>query len=281
MSTPFAAMHARFGSSATLRNLLALTLLSAAAFSPATRAAGITEAADARPTVVLVHGAFADASSWNKVIPVLERWGVHAVAVDVPLTSLRADVSATRRAIDAAPGKVVLVGHSWGGTVITEAGNDAKVSSLVYVAAFAPDIGQNTADQGKGYPAPPGLSQLRQRDGLLWLSESGAREDFAPDLRSTAARHVFDAQRPIRASAFAEPVAHAAWHDKPSWYVVSRHDRMIAPVLQTATARRIGARLESVGSSHASPLARPTEVAYAILEAAGVKAAEPAPHEGG
>lgn len=264
-----------------MRHLLSLALLSAAAFSPATRAAGTAADDAAPPTVVLVHGAFADASSWNKVIPVLQKWGVHAVAVEAPLTSLADDVAATRRAIDAAPGKVVLVGHSWGGTVITEAGDDDKVSSLVYVAAFAPDVGQNTADQGKGYPVPPGLSQLQDRGGLLWLSESGARDDFAPDLRATAVRHVFQAQRPIRAAAFAEPVAHAAWQRKPSWYVVSRRDRMIAPQLQTATARRIGAQLESVDSGHASPLARPTQVAWAILEAAGVKPAESAPHEGG
>lgn len=272
---------ARMKNAAMMRNLLSLALLSAAAFSPATRAAGIVDAAHAPPTVVLVHGAFADASSWNKVIPVLEKWGVHAVAVDAPLTSLADDVAATRRVIDAAPGKVVLVGHSWGGTVITEAGADDKVSSLVYVAAFAPDVGQNTADQGTGYPLPPGLSQLQERSGLLWLSEAGTRDDFAPDLGMKALRHVFEAQRPIRASAFGEPVMHAAWHDKPSWYVVSRNDRMIAPELQTATARRIGAQLESVGSGHVSPLARPTEVAYAILEAAGVKSREPAVHEGG
>lgn len=264
-----------------LRNLLAAALLSAAAFAPVTHAAGRSEAIEAPPTVVLVHGAFADASSWNKVIPLLERWGVHAVAVDAPLTSLGDDVAATRRAIDAAPGRVVLVGHSWGGTVITEAGSDDKVSALVYVAAFAPDVGQNTADQGKGFPAPPGLSQLQERNGQLWLSETGARQDFAPDLGAKASRHVFAGQRPITASAFGESLTHAAWRDKPSWYVVSRMDRMIAPELQTATARRIGAELESVGSSHASPLARPTEVAYAILEAAGVKQAEPAPHEGG
>lgn len=264
-----------------LRSVLAAALLSAAAFAPVTHAAGRSEAFDARPTVVLVHGAFADASSWNKVIPVLERWGVHAVAVDAPLTSLGDDVAATRRAIDAAPGRVVLVGHSWGGTVITEAGSDDKVSALVYVAAFAPDVGQNTADQGKGFHVPPGLSQLQERNGQLWLSEAGARHDFAPDLGAKGSRHVFDGQRPITASAFGESLTSAAWRDKPSWYVVSRMDRMIAPELQTATARRIGAELESVGSSHASPLARPTEVAYAILEAAGVKQSEPAPHEGG
>ncbi|KWS05573.1 putative signal peptide protein [Lysobacter capsici AZ78] len=262
------------------KNLLFGAVLLAVAV-PSAQAAGRIDAASARPTVVLVHGAFADASSWNPVIAVLRKWHVAAVAVDAPLTSLADDVAATERAIAAAPGKVVLVGHSWGGTVITQAGDDDKVSALVYVAAFAPDVGQASAEQGKGFPTPPGLAHLLERDGRLWLSESGARDDFAPDLGAKGAKHVFDAQRPIAASAFAEPVTRAAWRVKPSWYVVSRMDRMIAPQLQTATARRIGAQLQSVGSSHALPLARPTEVAYAILEAAGVKQDEPDPHEGG
>lgn len=259
-----------------IRNLLALALLGAAGFAPAAQASR----SDA-PTVVLVHGAFADASSWNRVVPVLERWGVHAVTVDAPLTSLADDVAAARRAIDAAPGKVVLVGHSWGGTVITQVGVDDKVSALVYVAAFAPDVGENTADQGKGFPVPPGLSQLQERDQNLWLSETGVRDDFAPDLSAKAIAQVFDAQRPIRASAFADTVTQAAWRGKPSWYLVSREDRMIAPQLQTATARRIGAEIQSVGAGHVSPLSSPTQVAWAILEAAGVKQHEPAPHEGG
>lgn len=225
----------------------------------------------APPTVVLVHGAFADASSWNRVVPILEKWGVRAVAVEAPLTSLADDVAATRRAIDAAPGKVVLVGHSWGGTVITQAGSDDKVEALVYVAAFAPDVGQSSADQGKGFPAPPGLSRLQEREGLLRLSETGAREDFAPDLGADAARHLFEAQRPIRAAAFAEALTQAAWRDKPSWYVASRMDRMIAPRLQIATARRIEAELRTVGGGHVSPLGKAAEVADAILEAAGVK----------
>jgi pimeloyl-ACP methyl ester carboxylesterase len=263
-----------------IRTLLFAALL-AAGIAPAAQAAGRAEPVDTTPTVVLVHGAFADASSWNKVVPVLQRWGVNAVTVDAPLTSLQDDVAATRRAIDAAPGPVVLVGHSWGGTVITEAGDSPKVASLVYVAAFAPEAGQDTAQQGQGYPIPPGLSHLRSDGGLLWLDETGARDDFAQDLGTKAARHLFQAQKPIQATAFEDRVTHAAWRTRPSWYVVSREDRMIAPQLQTATARRIGAQLRSIGASHASPLSHPTDVAYAILEAAGVKSPEPAPHEGG
>lgn len=253
-----------------IRNILFATAIAVGAL-PAAQAANHPSANNDPPTVVLVHGAFADASSWNRVIPFLKRSGMEVIAVDAPLTSLQDDVVATRRAIESAPGKVVLVGHSWGGTVITEAGVDDKVSALVYVAAFAPAIGENTADQGKGYPAPPGGAHLQDRNGLLWLSEVGAREDFAPDLGAQGAAQVFAAQRPIKASAFSEPVTHAAWQSKPSWYVASRQDRMIAPELEGATAQRIRARLEWVNSGHASPLSQPAEVANAILEAAGMK----------
>ncbi len=262
------------------RNALALALLSAASLSPELAHASHATAQPA-PTVVLVHGAFADASSWSKVVPVLESWGTTVVTVQLPLTSLADDAEATRRAIAAAPGKVVLVGHSWGGTVITEAGVDDKVSSLVYVAAFAPDVGEATGQQGKPYPVPPGLAGLQERNGLLWLSQDGAHMDFAQDLSVTGARRVFDTQLPIRASAFAEPVQHAAWKTKPSWYVVTRQDRMIAPQLQTATARRIDAQIVSLATSHVPMLSRPNDVAYTILEAAGVKQKDAEPHEGG
>ena len=136
----------------------------------------------APPTVILVHGAFADGSSWSKVISTLHDWKLPAVAVQNPLTSLADDVAATRRAIAAAPGKVVLVGHSWGGTVITEAGNDPKVQALVYVAAFAPDAGQSSAQQGEGFPVGPGLARLQERDGYLTLPADAIAQDFAPDV---------------------------------------------------------------------------------------------------
>lgn len=264
-----------------LHTVLLSAAIAVAGFAPAAGAAASTAPAADPPTVVLVHGAFADAASWNPVVHALQRRSVRVVAVDIPLTSLADDVAATRRAIDAVPGKVVLVGHSWGGTVITQAGASDKVGALVYVAAFAPDVGQSTADQGKGFPTPPGLSRLQERDGSLWLSEAGVREDFAQDLRGKQAQRLFANQRPIRANAFLEPVTAAAWHAKPSWYLVSRKDRMIAPQLQTATARRIGATLESIGSSHASPLSEPAQVADTILQAAGVKQAEPDPLAGG
>lgn len=184
------------------------------------------------PTVILVHGAFADASSWDKVAEHLRRHGVPVVAVDNPLSSLQADVSATRKALAAAPGRVVLVGHSWGGTVITEAGVDPKVIGLVYVAAFAPDAGETSAQQGERFPVAPGLRQVQERDGWLSLSPATIARDFAQDLKPDALRRVQASQLPLKASALGEPVTVAAWRSRPSWYVLSRNDRMLSPPLQ-------------------------------------------------
>lgn len=255
--------------STALAMLMAATCLPTAALARAPRA-------DA-PTVVLVHGAFADASSWDKVIARLQSRGVRAIAVDNPLTSLADDVAATRAAIARAPGKVVLVGHSWGGTVITEAGDDPKVGALVYVAAFAPDVGQTSAQQGDGFPVAPGLQQLRERDGFLSLSPQVVAADFAQDLKPATAQQLYQRQLPLKAAALSEPVDTAAWRERPSWYVLSRNDRMLSPQLQVATATRIGAQLRTLGASHVSPVSAPGEVADAILEAAGLKPADRLP----
>ncbi|GAB3056595.1 alpha/beta hydrolase [Stenotrophomonas tumulicola] len=260
-------------------SLLATALALAGVASPVLAAPADAEAP---PTVILVHGAFADGSSWNKVIATLQAWHVPAIAVQNPLSSLEDDVAATRRAIAAAPGKVVLVGHSWGGTVITEAGDDPKVQSLVYVAAFAPDRGQSSAQQGEGFPVGPGLSRLQEKDGYLWLPADAVAEDFAPDLMKKTAALLYSTQVPLKASALGEAVTTAAWRNKPSWYVISRDDRMLSPQLQAATARRIGAQVQSLGASHVSLLSRPAQVADTILEAAGVKPAElPLAEQGG
>ncbi|SEL12804.1 Pimeloyl-ACP methyl ester carboxylesterase [Pseudoxanthomonas sp. GM95] len=257
---------------------VALASLLAAAVSPVI-AFGAERVA--LPTVVLVHGAFADASSWDAVALRLQRRGVPVVEVENPLTSLADDVTATRRAIDAAPGKVVLVGHSWGGTVITEAGVDPKVESLVYVAAFAPDVGQTSAQQGEHFPVAPGLQQLVEKDGFLSLSPDTVAEDFAQDLVPVQIAEVVKHQLPLKATALSEPVDVAAWRSRPSWYVVSRNDRMLTPAMQVATAQRIGAKCRSIASSHVSPLSAPGEVADTILEAAGMKPAGQAPGFGG
>ncbi|AWH52662.1 hypothetical protein C1924_05475 [Stenotrophomonas sp. ESTM1D_MKCIP4_1] len=263
--------------------MIRTTLLAAALALGATSPALAAQAdAGAPPTIILVHGAFADGSSWNKVITTLHDWKLPAVAVQNPLSSLADDVAATRRAIAAAPGKVVLVGHSWGGTVITEAGNDPKVQALVYVAAFAPDAGQSSAQQGEGFPVGPGLTRLQEKDGYLTLPADAIAQDFAPDVMKKTATLLYSTQVPLKASALGETVTIAAWRSKPSWYVVSRDDRMLSPQLQVATARRIGAELQSIGSSHVSLLSHPAQVADSILEAAGVKPAElPLAEQGG
>lgn len=219
-------------------------------------------------TVVLVHGAFADGSSWNPVIDRLQRQHTEVIAVQLPLTSLKEDVAATQRAIARAHGDVVLVGHSWGGTVISEAGNDARVKALVYVAAFAPDSGQSTADLAGSYPAPPGSAGIaKTADGFLYLPGKSVRQDFAPDTTAAEQNRLIATQGPIRGDAFAEKVAHAAWHDKPSWYVVNKNDRMINPDLERAMAKAIDAKTSEVAASHVSMVSHPEEVARVIEQA--------------
>jgi pimeloyl-ACP methyl ester carboxylesterase len=219
--------------------------------------------------VVLVHGAFADGESWNKVIPLLQARGLHVVAVQNPLSSLADDVSATQRAIERQKGPVVLVGHSWGGVVISQAGNDDKVKALVYVAAFAPDNGQSINDMLKGKPAPAWASQLtKDSGGYLRLSTDAVIHDFAQDLPVAQARLVADTQGPWFAGCTDDKVTTAAWHSKPSWFVVTDKDHMIDPHLQAEMASHIGATVTHVSSSHVAMLSKPADVAAAIIAAA-------------
>ena len=226
------------------------------------------QAAEAQPSVVIVHGAFADGSDWAKVIPLLQAKGVRVTAVQNPLTSLDDDVAATQRAIATAPGKVVLVGHSWGGTVITQAGVNDKVASLVYVAAFAPDVGQAIGDLGKAYPAPAGLAHLQaDAAGFLRLSDEGVAKHFAQDLPAAQTAVMAATQGPVAAKAFGEKVSVAAWKSKPSWYVVAGDDHMIQPALQRDFAEQIGAKVSEVKTSHVPQQSAPSQVAAAILDA--------------
>jgi pimeloyl-ACP methyl ester carboxylesterase len=223
-----------------------------------------------KTTVVLVHGAFADGSGWDKVIPLLQAEGLDVVSVQNPLTSLADDVAATRRVLDMQAGPVVLVGHSWGGVVISEAGTHERVKALVYVAAFAPSEGQSAADLGKGYPAPPGLNFIVQdKAGFLTLSPEGMATQFAPDLPAAETRLMAATQGPISARSFEEKVTAAAWKTKPSWYVLTQHDHMLDPTLQKAMAEKISAHIVSLPSSHVPQLSKPTQVADAIVAAAG------------
>ena len=224
--------------------------------------------AESKTSVVLVHGAFADGSSWNKVITRLQKQYTEVIAVQLPLTSLKDDVAATRRAIARAQGDVVLVGHSWGGTVISEAGNDARVKSLVYVAAFAPDSGQSTADLAGSYPPPAGSADIaKTADGYLYLPPEAVMKDFAPDAGAVEQQTIAATQGPIKADAFAEKVSHAAWHEKPSWFVVSKNDRMINPELERAMAKTIHAKTTEVAASHVSMVSQPGDIARTIEQA--------------
>lgn len=222
----------------------------------------------ATPTVVLVHGAWADASSWRLVIPLLQRKGIEVIGVQNPTTSLADDVAATRQALNAAEGDVVLVGHSWGGTVITEAGNDPKVKALVYVAAFAPDAGQSTGDQVGAHPAPPGLAGVSDDgQGHLRMSVESWIGNVAQDLPEQDARVLAAVQTPLGLATFGDKVTRAAWADRPSWYVVSAHDRAVSVELQRALVTRLHANGIELPTSHMSLLSAPEAVANMILAA--------------
>lgn len=167
---------------------------------------------------------------------------------------------------------MVLVGHSWGGTVISEAGNDARVKSLVYVAAFAPDSGQSTAVLAGSVPAPPGSAGIaKTADGYLYLPTEAVRKDFAPDVKPAEQQTIAATQGPIKGDAFAEKVTHAAWYNKPSWYVVSQNDRMINPALERAMAKTIHAKTTEVAASHVSMVSQPQIVARTIEQAIEAK----------
>jgi pimeloyl-ACP methyl ester carboxylesterase len=229
-----------------------------------------TASQKAQKTVVLVHGAFADGSSWDKVIPLLQARGLKVVAVQNPLTSLADDVAAAKRVIDAQTGPVILVGHSWGGTVITEAGSHDKVAALVFVAAFAPDVGESTADLGKNGPPPPGAATIKPDSaGFLYLTPEGVAKNFAQDLPAAQTKLMAVTQGPIFAKAFEDKVTSAAWKNKPSWYIVAEKDRMIQPELERAMAMKINAKTTALPTSHVPMQSQPKEVAAVIIAAAG------------
>ena len=226
-------------------------------------------AADAVKNIVLVHGAWADGSSWAKIVPLLEERGLHVVAVQNPLSGLADDVAATKRIIDAQDGPVVLVGHSYGGAVISEAGNNPKVARLVFVAAFGPDTGESLGTTAKDFaPAPVGPEVRPIEDNFLVLTKKGVTEDFAQDLSAAEQQVLFAAQGPTAGAAFGATISDAAWRHKPSFYVVAEHDRMINPDYERFAAKRMGARTLALPTSHVPMLSRPKEVAKFIAEAA-------------
>ena len=246
------------------RSKLFLAVVTAVALT----GAAVGARAEPAKTVVLVHGAFADGSSWAKVIPLLEAKGLKVVAIQNPLSSLDDDVAATRRAIEQAQGPVVLVGHSWAGMVITQAGDDPKVKSLVYVAAFAPDAGQSLADLLSTAPAPAWASSLIEDSGhFLRLPPKVVLSDFAQDLPAAEARIVAATEGPWAARCQSDRPTRAAWRTRPAWFILTGSDHMIDPGLQARMAAHINATVVRTDASHVVMLSQPRKVADAILAA--------------
>ncbi|OED00850.1 MULTISPECIES: alpha/beta fold hydrolase [Rhizobium] len=227
-------------------------------------------AADApAKTVVLVHGAFADGTSWQKVIPHLEKAGLKVIAVQNPLDSLDNDVSAAKRAIKNAEGPVVLVGHSWAGVVITEAGADPKVKSLVYVAAYAPDKGQSLEDITSKYPVLESRKEyMKDDDGFLRISDQGIKKYFAADLDPESKAVVAATQGPFHIRCLSAKVTAAAWREKPTFMVVATKDQIIPPQLEKDQVKAANAKAIEIPSSHVAMLSHPKEVSDLIIEAA-------------
>ena len=222
-------------------------------------------------TIILVHGAWGDGSSWSKVIPLLQSDGYKVVAVQLPLTSLADDSAVVQRALALQPGHVLLVGHSYGGSVITQAGSDPKVEGLVYVAAFAPDEGESAYSLGTTVPATPIMADfIQDATGFLKLTASGIATDFAQDLTSQEQAALSVTQGPVNApNALAGPITQApAWKTRPTWYIVANNDRVIGPALEQTMATRMKATVVNVNSSHVVMLAQPAALTALIEKAA-------------
>jgi pimeloyl-ACP methyl ester carboxylesterase len=226
-------------------------------------------------SVVLVHGGFVDGSGWDEVYRALKKEGYRVSVVQNPTTSLEADVAATKQIIAAQPGPVVLVGHSYGGAVITEAGNDPKVAALVYIAAFAPDKGESVSTLIKnpppGAPVPP---ILPPQNGFLFLDAEKFADSFAADIPRDRADFMANSQVPWGLDALNGAVTAPAWKTKPSWYLVSTEDHMIPPPAQRSMAKRAGATVTEVAGSHAIYMSKPKDVALVIQKAAAAVASQ-------
>jgi len=219
--------------------------------------------------VVIVHGAFADGSGFKGIYNILTKKGYKVAVVQNPLTSLKDDVDATNRAIDKQDGPVILVGHSWGGTVITEAGVNPKVVGLVYIAAFAPDNGETTLKLVQSLPAAPENGILAPDDkGFVYFSKEKFHAGFAADLSKEEADFMYASQGPIAAQGFVAPVTEAAWKTKPSYAIVATEDKAINPDIERNMYKRAGAKVTEIKASHVVFISHPDAVAKVIIEAA-------------
>ena len=219
--------------------------------------------------VVLVHGAWADGSSWSEVIPRLQAAGLHVTAVQNPLTSIEDSVAETRRVLALQDGPTVLVAHSWGGTVISETGTDPKVSALVYVAARAPDANEDFVALSGKFPTMPVRAGVQSHDGFTTISEDAFLKYFANGVQHKKAEVLYAVQEPAATALFNGRTTAAAWQTKPTWYAVSKQDETIAPDLERFLAKRMHAHTVELNAGHLSLVSDPKEIADLILEAAG------------
>jgi len=262
-------MMKKTGGAVTLGLLLLATFEARAQTGSASMKSVTTSSAAAKPTIVLVHGAFADASSFQYVIPLLQDDGYNVVAVQNPLSSLGDDIATTKRLIDAQKGPVVVVGHSYGGIVISGAASgNPNVKALVYLAAFAPEANEPVGPLTDKYPTGLGKALRPDAAGFLYIACDQVHEIFAADLPERAARVVCATQKPVHNSVFGATIDSPAWKTIPSWYLVSRQDHALNPELERFYAKRMGAKTSEINASHVAFISHPRVVARLIEQAA-------------
>jgi pimeloyl-ACP methyl ester carboxylesterase len=244
-------------------------MLTAAAVSALAPQALLAQSVPRAKNVVLVHGLYADGSSWLEVIAHLQRAGLRATAVQNPLRSIAEDAAAVRRVLALQDGPTVLAGHSFAGTLISEAGTHPNVSALVYVAARAPDAGEDFGALAARFPKPPASAGVVKADGFFWLNEEAFLRDFAGDLEPAKARALYAVQAAGADALLSDRTTVAAWRSRPCWYQVSTEDRTINPELERFLAQRMKATTIELKSSHVSLLSHPREIADLIRAAAG------------
>jgi pimeloyl-ACP methyl ester carboxylesterase len=246
------------------------TVVAAAALNTTAHAQSPTASPGSSPAknIVLVHGAFADGSGWRGVYDELTKRGYRVTIVQNPLTSLADDVASTQAALDRQDGPTILVGHSWGGTVITEAGTHSNVVGLVYVSALAPDAGESTAQQYQGFASTPEFVIETHKSGFGYLSLAKFKAGFAQDVSDADAAFMRDSQVPINMSVFETKLKNAAWQTKPSWAVIATEDKAFDQAMLVHMAERIGANITKVSASHAVFMTQPKAVASTIDRAA-------------